>query len=231
MVSGSHAVNPSLYHKLPYDSVKDFEPVTIVVDVPSVIVAHPSLRLQSVSDLVALAKERGGKLNYGSSGTGTFAHLAFEMFNRMAGITIEHVPYKGNAPAMADLLGGQVQAMISAQPAAMPHVRAGKLAALGVTSAKRSPQLPDVPTIGELLHGYEFNQGFGILAPAGMPAARIDRVQRDIVHVLNTPAIQKLFSTQGAVPVGSTPQEYGRYLRTEMAKLAEVVRMSGARAQ
>ena len=230
MVSGSHVVNPSLYKKLPYDTLRDFAPITLVVDVPSVLVAHPSVPARTIPELINLAKTDPNKLNYGSSGTGTFAHLAFELFKSMAGVRIQHIPYKGNGPATAELLAGQVQLMIGAQPTAMPHVRAQKLVVLGVTSSKRSPQLPDVPTIGEFLPGYAFDQGFGILAPRGTPAAIIDKVNHQLVRILNQPDVRTLFATQGAVPVGNTPSEYSAYIKAEIAKLANVVKESGATA-
>lgn len=230
MVSGSHVVNPSLYKKLPYDTVKDFTPISLVVDVPSLLVAHPSVRVKTVPELINLAKANPGKLNYGSSGTGTFAHLAFELFNSMAGVQIQHIPFKGNGPATTALLGGQVQFMMGAQPAAMPHVRANRLIPIGVTSAKRSPQLPDVPTISEFLPGYEFNQGFGILAPARTPGAVVETLHKDIAEVLKITEVRQLFESQGATPVGNTPAEYAEYLRAEISKLAKIVKDSGAHA-
>jgi len=226
-VSGSHVINPNLYRHLPYDTVRDFAPVSLVVDVPSLLVAHPSVPARTVPEMIKLAKASPGKYNYGSSGTGTFAHLAFEMFNSMAGVQIQHIPYKGNAPATADLLGGQVQFMLGAQPAAMPHVRAKRLIPIGITSKTRSSLLPDVASISEFLPGYEFNQGFGILAPAGTPSGVIQKVNTKIVQVLDMPEVSKAFLNLGAVPAGNSPAEYAEYLRVEMAKLAKVARQAG----
>lgn len=227
MVSGSHVVNPHIRKALPYDTLKDFTPITLVVDVPSLLVAHPSVPAKSVSDVLNLAKAGPGKLNYASSGTGTFAHLAFELFNSMADVKIQHIAYKGNGPATTDLLGGQVQFMMGAQPAAMPHVQAKKLVPLGVTSGKRSPQLPDVPTIAESLPGYEFNQGFGMLAPAGTPRDVVEKLNKTIVEILNTVEVRKIFTSQGAVPVGNSTAEYGKFIKSELSKMAKVVSEAG----
>jgi len=227
MVSGSHVVNPHIYKSLPYDTLKDFSPITLVVDVPSLLVAHPSVPAKTVSELVNLAKASPGKLNYASSGTGTFAHLAFELFNNLAGVKIQHIAYKGNGPATTDLLGGQVQFMMGAQPAAMPHIQANKLVPVGVTSAKRSPQLPNVPTISESLPGYEFNQGFGMLAPAGTPRPVVESLNKVIVEILNTEEVRKIFSGQGAVPVGNTTSEYAGFIKSEIEKMAKVVKDAG----
>lgn len=229
MVSASHVINPSLYKKLPYDSVKDFAPVTLVADLPSLLVAHPSVPVKSVSELIMLAKRKPGELNYGSAGSGTGSHLGFELFKSMAGIDIQHVPYRGNAPATADLLGGQVHLMMGAQPAAMPHVRAGKVRPLGVTSTKRSLALPDVSAIGEFIPGYDFTAGFGVLAPAGTPRAILDRLSREIVAILQTADVREFLVKQGAVPIGNSPQQYAAYLKVEMAKMAKIVAASRAR--
>jgi len=227
MVSGSHVVNPHIYKSLPYDTLKDFTPITLVVDVPSLLVANPSVPAKTVSELISLAKATPGKLNYASSGTGTFAHLAFELFNSLAGVKIQHIAYKGNGPATTDLLGGQVQFMMGAQPAAMPHIQANKLIPIGVTSAKRSPQLPNVPTISESLPGYEFNQGFGMLAPAGTPRSVVESLNKVIVEILNSEEVRKIFSGQGAVPIGNTTSEYARFINSEIEKMAKVVKDAG----
>jgi tripartite-type tricarboxylate transporter receptor subunit TctC len=178
--------------------------------------------------MIKLAKSRPGKLNYGSSGTGTFAHLSFASFNSMSGVQIQHIPYKGNGPATVALLGGQVQFMMGAQPAAMPHVRAKRLVPLGITSQKRSPLLPDVAAIAEFLPGYEFTQGFGILAPAGTPQGIVEKLNKKIVEVLNTPEVRKSLLNQGAVPTTNTSAEYAEYIRAEISKLAKVVKDAGA---
>lgn len=227
MVSGSHVVNPHIYKSLPYDTLKDFSPITLVVDVPSLLVANPAVPAKTVSGMIGLAKASPGKLNYASSGTGTFAHLAFELFNNLAGVKIQHIAYKGNGPATTDLLGGQVQFMMGAQPAAMPHIQANKLVPLGVTSAKRSPQLPNVPTIAESLPGYEFNQGFGMLAPAGTPRSVIEILNKVIVEILNSEEVRKIFSSQGAVPIGNSAPEYAKFINSEIEKMAKVVKDAG----
>ena len=226
-VSGSHVVNPSVQKNLPYDAVKDFAPISLVVDVANLLVAHPSVPAKSIPVLIDLAKASSGKLNYGSSGTGTFAHLAFASFNRMSGIEIQHIPYKGNGPATVALLGGQVQFMMGAQPAAMPHVRAKRLIPLGITSSKRSPQLPEISAISEFLPGYEFTQGFGILAPAGTPQAVVMKINKKIVEVLNMAEVRKSFINQGANPTTNSPAEYAKYIREEISKLAKVVKEAG----
>ena len=226
-VSGSHVVNPTVRKNLPYDTIKDFTPISLVIVVPNLLVAHPSVPVRSIPELIKLAKARPGKLNYASSGTGTFAHLSFATFNSMAGVQIQHIPYKGNGPATVAILGGQVQFMMGAQPSAMPHVRAKRLIALGVTSNKRSPQLPEVPAISEFLPGYEFTQGFGILAPAGTPQSVVKKLNKEIVAVLNMPEVRKSFLSKGATPTSSSPGEYARYIRSEIKKLAKVAKDVG----
>lgn len=230
MVSGSHVVNPHIHKSLPYDTLKDFDPITLVVDVPSLLVANPSVPVKTVPDLINLAKASPGKLNYASSGNGTFAHLAFELFNNLAGVKIQHIAYKGNGPATSDLLGGQVQFMMGAQPAAMPHIQSKRLVPLGVTSGKRSPQLPNIPTISETLPGYEFNQGFGMLAPAGTPRPIIETLNKAIVEVLNSEEVRKIFYSQGAVPVGNSTAEYGAFIRSEILKMEKVVKEAGLKS-
>lgn len=226
-VSGSHVVNPSVRKNLPYDTIKDFQPISLVIVVPNLLVAYPSVPVRSIPELIKLAKARPGKLNYASSGTGTFAHLSFATFNSMAGVQIQHIPYKGNGPATVAILGGQVQFMMGAQPSAMPHVRAKRLIALGVTSTKRSPQLPEVPAISEFLPGYEFTQGFGILAPAGTPQSIVNKLNKEIVAVLNMPEVRKSFLDKGATPTSNSPGEYAKYIRSEIKKLAKVAKDVG----
>ena len=226
-VSGSHVVNPTVRKNLPYDTIKDFQPISLVIVVPNLLVAHPSVPVRSIPELIKLAKAEPGKLNYASSGTGTFAHLSFATFNSMAGVQIQHIPYKGNGPATVAILGGQVQFMMGAQPSAMPHVRAKRLIALGVTSNKRSPQLPEVPAISEFLPGYEFTQGFGILAPAGTPKSIVNKLNKEIVAVLNMPEVRKSLLDKGATPTSNSPSEYAKYIRSEIKKLAKVAKDVG----
>jgi tripartite-type tricarboxylate transporter receptor subunit TctC len=228
MVSGSHVINPSIQKKLPYDSLRDFRPISLVAEVPSLLVAHPSVPVKDVAGLVQLAKQKPGTLNYGSSGTGTAAHLGFELFTSMSDIKMQHVPYKGNGPATIALLGGELQFMFGAQPAAMPHVKSGKLRALGVSSTKRSPALPNVPAIAEVLPGYEFSQGFGMLTKAGTPEPIVQKLSTEVRAVLDQPEVSDFLAKQGATPAGNTPEAYMAYLKREVAKMAKIVKVSGA---
>lgn len=228
MVSGSHVINPSIRKKLPYDSLRDFRPISLVAEVPSLLVAHPSVPVKDVAGLVKLAKQKPGTLTYGSSGTGTAAHLGFELFTSMSDIKMQHVPYKGNGPATIALLGGEVQFMFGAQPAAMPHVKSGKLRALGVSSTKRSPALPNVPAITEVVPGYEFSQGFGMLTRAGTPDAIVNKLSQEVRAVLDAPEVNDFLTKQGATPAGNPPEAYLTYLKSETAKMAKIVKASGA---
>jgi len=230
--AGPLAINASLFGKMPFDPIKDLAPVTLAASTPNVLVVHPSLRAATVKELIALAKARPGEINFASSGHGTPAHLAGELFNSMVGVKMVHVPYKGAAPALADLLGGQVQLMFSTMPPALPHVKDGKLRALAVTSAKRSPAAPDLPTLDEIaLPGFEANTWHGVVVPAGTPRAIIARLNREIVAILHLPDVVERFSSQGAEALGSTPEEFAAYIRSETLKWAKVVRDSGAKAE
>ncbi len=226
---GTHGINPSLYKKMPYDAVKDFAPVTLVALVPNILVVHPSVPAKSVAELIALAKKQPGKLTYASSGNGTSIHLSGALFESLAGVQMVHVPYKGSAPAVTDLLGGQVNMMFDNMPSALPHVKAGKLRALGVTSAKRSPAVPDVPTIAEAgVKGYEASSWFGVLAPATTPKDIVAKLNAEIAKSLGTPEMKEKLSSQGAEPVGNTPEQFGAFIRAEIDKWAKVVKASGA---
>jgi tripartite-type tricarboxylate transporter receptor subunit TctC len=227
---GTHAINASLYAKMPYDHVKDFAPVVLVAGVPNVLVVHPSVPANSVQELVAYAKANPGKLNFASSGSGTSIHLAGELFRVMAGVQIQHVPYKGSAPAVADLVGGQVQLMFDNLPSALPQIRGGKLRALAVTSATRAPALPDVPTIAESgLPGFEASSWFGLLAPAGTPREIIVKVNGEIDRWLATPEAKEKLSAQGANAAGGSPEDFAKHIAAETAKWAKVVKESGAK--
>ncbi len=227
---GTHAINMSLYSKMPYDTVKDFAPVTLVASVPNILVVHPSLPVKTVHDLIELAKSKPGQIYFASSGNGTSIHLAGELFKTMAGVNMVHVPYKGSAPAVADLLGGQVSCMFDNMPSSLPHVKAGKLRGIAVTSARRSPATPDLPTIAEAgLPGYEASSWFGILAPAGTPREIVTKLNQTIVASLQTPEMRERLSSQGAEPVGDTPEEFAAYIKSEIAKWAKVVKASGAK--
>ncbi len=230
--AGPLAINASLFAKMPFDPVRDLAPVTLAASTPNVLVLHPSLKAATVKELIALARARPGEINFASSGHGTPAHLAGELFNSMAGVKMVHVPYKGAAPALADLLGGQVQLMFSTMPPALPHVKDGKLRALAVTSAKRSPAAPELPTVDEIaLPGFEANTWHGVVVPAGTPETIVARLNREIVAILHLPEVVERLSGQGAEPVGSTPQEFAAYIKSEALKWAKVVRDSGAKAE
>jgi tripartite-type tricarboxylate transporter receptor subunit TctC len=230
--AGPLAINSSLFASMPFDPQRDLAPVTLAASTPNLLVVHPSLKVATVKELVELARAHPGEINFASSGHGTPAHLAGELFNSMAGVKLVHVPYKGAAPALADLLGGQVQLMFSTMPPALPHVKDGKLRALAVTSAKRSPATPDLPTVDEAaLPGFEANTWHGVVLPAGTQPAIIARLNREIVAILHLPEIVERLSSQGAEPVGSTPEEFAAYIRSETKKWAKVVRESGAKVE
>jgi len=229
-VTGSHAINTSLYAHMPYDPVKDFEPITQVAVVPNVIVVHPSVPARTLPELVALAKREPGKLNYASLGSGTAAHLTMEMFKATAGIDLTHIPYKGSAPAVADLIAGQVQVMVDGLPSALPHVKAGKLRALAVTSAHRSPAAPELPTIAESGYaGFSADAWSGLFAPRGTPKSIVDKLALETQRILKLPEVKQRLADLGAEAVGSTPAEFAEHVRTEIDKWARVVKASGAR--
>ncbi|MBK6803801.1 MAG: tripartite tricarboxylate transporter substrate binding protein [Betaproteobacteria bacterium] len=227
---GTHSINASLYAKMPYDHVRDFAPVILVAAVPNVLVVHPSVPVNSVAELIAYAKANPGRLNFASSGSGTSIHLAGELFKVMAGVTMTHVPYKGSAPAIADLVGGQVQLMFDNLPSALPQIKAGRLRALGVTSAQRAPALPDVPTIAESgLPGYEASSWFGLLAPAGTPKDVVAKVNGEVARWLASPEAKEKLLSQGANAAGGTPEAFARHIAAETAKWQQVVKASGAK--
>lgn len=227
---GTHAINMSLYARMPYDAVKDFEPVVLVAGVPNLLVVHPSVNAKSVRELTALAKAMPGKLNVASSGNGTSIHLSAELYKQMAGVDILHVPYKGSSPAVADLLGGQVQMMFDNMPSSLPQVKAGKLRALAVTSMTRSPALPDVPTMDEEgLKGFDATSWFGLLAPAGTPRDIVTKLNGAAVKALASAEMRERLAAQGADPVGNTPDQFAAFIKTEIDKWAKIVKASGAR--
>ena len=227
---GTHAINPSLYAKMPYDHVKDFTPVVLVAGVPNVLVVNPSLPVNSVADLIKLAKAKPGSINFASSGNGTSIHLSGELFKTMAGVDMTHVPYKGSAPALTDLIGGQVQVMFDNLPSSLPYIKAGKLRAIAVTSSKRAPALPDVPTISESgLPGFDASSWFGILAPAGTPPAVVARLNTEVNKWLQTPEAKEQLLAQGAQAAGGAPEQFAAFIRSETDKWAKVVKASGAK--
>ena len=227
---GTHGINMALYSKMPYDAVKDFEPITLVAGVPNLLVVHPSVAAKNVAELTALAKAQPGKLNVASSGNGTSIHMAAELYKLMAGVDILHVPYKGSSFALTDLLGGQVQLMFDNMPSALPHVKAGKLRALAVTSPKRSSALPDIPTMDEEgLKGFDATSWFGLLAPAGTPKDIIAKLNAAAVKALATPEMRERLASQGAEAVGNTPEQFAAFIKAEIEKWAKIVKASGAR--
>lgn len=226
---GTHAINPSLYKKMPYDPIKDLAPLTRVANVPNLLVANPQQPFKTVPELIAYAKANPGKVNFGSSGNGTSIHLSGEMFSHMAKVDIVHVPYKGSAPAMNDLLGNQIAIMFDNMPSALQYVRAGKLNALAVTSAKRSPELPNVPTIAEAgVPGYEASSWFGLFVPVATPAPVQTRLHAALVKVLARPDVKKRMAEQGAEVVSEQPEQFAAFIQAESLKWGKVVRTSGA---
>jgi tripartite-type tricarboxylate transporter receptor subunit TctC len=228
---GTHAINQSLYKKLGFDPVKDFAPLTRVAMVPNLLVAHPGKPYKTVKELIAYARANPGKVNFGSSGSGSSIHLSGELFNALAKVDMVHVPYKGSAPAVSDLIGGQIDIMFDNMPSAIQHVRAGKLRPLAVTTAKRSPELPDVPTIAEAgVPGYEATSWFGLFAPAGTPAPVVAKLNGALVKVLADPEVKKKLAEQGAEPYSEKPEQFAEFIRKESAKWSKVVKDSGASA-
>ena len=229
----THAINPTLYGHVPYDPVKDFLPVALVAQVPNILVVNPSVSAVTVKDLIELARARPGTLNFGSGSTGSTGHLAGELFNIMAGVKMVHSPYKGGAPAMADLLAGQVQLMFDNLANALPNVRAGRLRALAVTTLARSPALPELPTIAESgLPGFDLTTWFGVMAPAGTSPEIVARLNAEIVRDLNAKDMRERLEKMGAgVPANNTPEHFAAFIRDEAAKYAKVVRESGAKVE
>jgi tripartite-type tricarboxylate transporter receptor subunit TctC len=228
---GSLTINPSLYRKMPYDPLRDLTPIAYFGSTPNILVVHPSLPARTVSELIALARARPGQLNYASAGTGGSVHLAAELFRSLAKIDMVHVPYKGSGPALIDLIAGQTQLMFSTMPPALPHVKSGRLRALGMTGTKRSPLVPDLPTIAESgLPGYEITQWWGLLGPAGLPPAVVTRLNNEMNAILKEPEVRQRFASEGAETAPNTPDWFAAYMKAEVAKWAKVVRASGATA-
>jgi tripartite-type tricarboxylate transporter receptor subunit TctC len=227
---GTHAINMSLYSKMPYDTVKDFAPVSLVAAVPNILVVHPSVPAKSVKELIDLARAKPGEINFASSGNGTSIHLSGELFKTMTGVQMTHIPFNGSGPAMASLLGGQTTVMFDNMPSALPHVRAGKLRALAVTTITRAPATPELPTIAESgLAGFDASSWFGILGPAGTPREIVTKLSAAIAGGLKNPEMRDRLSSQGAAPVGSTPEEFAAHIQSEIVKWAKVVKASGAK--
>jgi tripartite-type tricarboxylate transporter receptor subunit TctC len=228
--TAAFTIAPAMY-KLPYDTFRDLLPVSIIAYVPNMLVAHPTLPVKNVKELIALAKARAGDLNYASSGSGTPAHLAGELFKSMAGINIIHVPYKGSPPALTSVLSGETSMLFSPVTIAIPHTKSGKLRALGVTTAKRSKLVPELPTIGESgLPGYEVTQWYGMQAPTGTPKDVIAKINGEVGKILAMPDIIDKLALLGAEPAPSTPEFMTAYVKSEVEKWAKVVKASGAKA-
>ena len=226
---GTHAINQALYKKMPFDPIKDFAPLSRVANVPNLLVAHPSQPFKTVPELIAYAKANPGAVNFGSSGSGSSIHLSGELFKSMANVDMVHVPYKGSAPAVTDLLGNQIGIMFDNMPSAIQHVRSGKLRPIAVTTAKRSPELPDVPTIAEAgVPGYEATSWFGLCAPANTPAPVMDKLHAALTKVLKDPAVIKKIGDQGGEVVIETPAQFDAFIKSEAAKWGKVVKESGA---
>ena len=229
--AGSFAVNPSLYSKLPFDPVKDFEPVVHVATLSGILVAHPSVPAANVKELVALSRTKPGGVTYASAGSGTVPHLAGELFRAASKAEMTHVPYKGSAPALTDLIGGQVQVMFANMPGTLQHVKAGRLKVLAVTGAKRSELVPDVPTIAESgLEGYDAPNWYGVFAPAGTPAAIVNRLNAEINKAMATPEFLDHMKLEGAEAIGGSPAQFRTFYRGEIERWAPVVKSAGVKA-
>ena len=232
---GTHAINASLYPKMPFDPVRDFAPIVLVAGVPNVLVMNPAkaeaYRIHSVADLIRYAKANPGKLNMASSGNGTSIHLSGELFKAMTGTFMLHFPYRGSGPALLDLMGGTMDLMFDNLPSALPQIKGGKLKALAVTSAQRSAALPDVPTIAEAgpVKGFDASSWFGLFAPSGTPPDIVNRIQQETAKAFQSPAFKERLMSQGAIPGGQPPAEFVRFIAAETKKWAQVVKVSGAK--
>ncbi len=230
-VSPSHVINPALYAKKTYDPIKSFEPITVMANTHQVIVAHSSVPVKDLKELIAYAKANPGKLNYGSAGTGSATHLNMELFRSMAGIDIVHVPYKGSTQARQDVLAGQVQLAMDGLLPVQPLIKDGRLKAIGITSSKRAQSNPEIPIIGEVVSGYASDTWYGILVPAGTPKDVIAKLHAAAVKALNAPAVKERLNKLGAETVGNSPEEFRKLLETEQKLWAKVVKDSGAKVE
>jgi tripartite-type tricarboxylate transporter receptor subunit TctC len=228
---GTHAVNVSLFAKLPYDPVADFAPIALVVETDALLVVHPSVPARTVPELIALARSKPGALSYASAGPGTAGHLAGELFKSMAKVDMLHIPYKGNAPAITDLLGGQTALFFGTMPSVLPHARTGKLRALATCGAVRAAATPELPTVAEAaLPGFDVSNWIGLFAPAGTPAAIVRRLNAEVLRVMQASEMRERLADEGARFVPTTPQQFGAYVKAEIARWAPIVKASGARA-
>lgn len=232
LVAAGVAINPSLYRNVPYDPIRDFSPITLGITVPNILVVHPSVAAASVRELIALAKARPEQLAFASAGNGTSGHLALELFRQSSGIKVVHVPFKGGGPALTNVIAGQVQALFSIALAATPQVKAGKVRALAITSASRSPVAPDLPTVAESgFPGFEVIGWFGWLAPAKTPREIVNRLNREIVRILNMSEVHDRLLSLSTVPVGNTSEQFAGFIRAERDKWAKVIRAADIRIE
>ncbi len=232
LVSVSFAINAAMRDKLPFDPLNDFAPITQVARVPQILLVSPAVPARSVAELIALAKAKPAALSYASAGTGSSTHLPMELFMALARVSFNHVPYKGTAPGLTDLLAGQVQLMFNAIPPALPHMKSGRVRALAVTSAQRAASLPEIPTIAESgVPGYAYDSWFAIFAPARTPAAIVDRLNREIVRIVRLPDVRERFVAMGVDPLGTSPAELGLHVKTEIARFTRIVRERNIRAE
>jgi tripartite-type tricarboxylate transporter receptor subunit TctC len=231
-VSSGFGINPTLYAKLPYDVLRDFAPITNIALTPQTLVANPGFGAKSMKDLIALAKSKPGQLNYASLGAGSTSHLTMEMFRSAAGITLNHIPYKGSPAAHAELFSGQIPMMFDAIPAVLPHVKSGRLRGLAIGSARRSTFLPDVPTVAESgFPGFEAVGWIGVAAPSKTPPAVLDKLNAEIRRIINTPEMKERLATLAFTPVGDSRDEFDRFIKSEIARWGKAVRESGAKAE
>lgn len=228
---GSHAVNPYLMKNMPYDPLKDFEPVAYVLDAEGLLVVNPTIPVKNVTELIAYVKARPGQVSYGSGGMGTTSHLAGELFKSLAKVDMTHIPYKGNAPAITDLIGGQTQVMFATMPTVLPYVKTDKLKALAVIGSSRASSLPDVPTVAETLPGFDVSNWIGIFAPAGTPKPIISKLNAEIIKIMQQPAVQKRLETEGAKFKPMTPEAFGAFQKNEALKWAKTIKDSGIKPE
>ena len=232
MTASTHSINPSLFRKLPYDPIKDFVAIGMVATGPNIVVVHPSVPAKSIKDLIALARKRRGEMTFGSAGVGSTTHLAGEYFKSAAGIDVMHVPFKGSGAAQIDLMGGHIDFMVDSLPSALPNVRAGKTRALATTGGRRFPTLPDVPTAAEAgLPGFESISWWGLMAPAGTPAALVARINGELNRLLRLPDVREFILNMGAEPRTSTPEEFMDYIRVETGVYARVIQKAGIKPE
>jgi len=227
----SNAINAALYEKLKFNFIRDIAPVAGIITVPATIVLHPSVPARTVPEFIAYAKANPGKISMASSGIGGASHLAGELFKMMTGVNLVHIPYRGNGPALTDLLGGQVEVMFVSTPSSIEYIRSGKLRALAVTTATRFPMLPEIPTVDEFVPDYEASSWYGVGAPRGTPAAVIAKLNQEINAALSDPRIQARLADLGGIPVGGSPADFGKLIADETEKWAKVVKLSGAKAE